>query len=69
MSATVVVWILLAASAASHNRGSVTVVGHFESGADCGTVISALKAQPDNALAHSVDYRCVQARIVKGTQP
>lgn len=60
MTTSVTLWLLLAISDGSYNRGTVTKVGQFATAKDCEAVRSAiLKAEKDNLKA-----LCVQARLV-----
>lgn len=54
---TVLVWLLIAISSGSYNRGTTTVVEKFSSKEDCMDVANTLRKSP-------VDLYCVPAKIV-----
>lgn len=54
---TVTVWLLIAVSMGSYNRGTVTTVGQFVSAQDCEAV---RKAIPNDATTI-----CVQAKLAR----
>lgn len=55
---TVIVWLLIAVSTGTYNRGTVTVVGSFATVTDCQAV---RKHIPGN----NTDTACVQAKLLR----
>lgn len=62
---TITIWILLAVSVGGYNSGTVTVVDRFATAADCGSFVADIMAQPKSYAARAVEYRCVQAKVVR----